>query len=383
MIGLPKPAPSAQCFDATRKILFTSQEASLKNLKWQFIAVAMVALLSVRAAMADSVIAPFIDSQTSGIIYLDLSNIDMDAVGAWQQKAIATIPDEAKRAQQQDQADKSMVTAKKWVSDFKAAGGKDLYVVVSLAGLMQGTPGGMIVPLNGTDGSALTKVVNPNGNPPPGDPNDPQAAQQSRMQPQTSVIGNMLVYSTGSGLTKMKTPSTEPRQDLLDALSSGGDSTLHVVLTPSTVKNNPLFAAIVNSRMRAGNNTQPPFSEPQWDNVNWLSISVVAPPKESGNCTIQCKDAASAQAMADLINKKIADGKADFIDKQKMSPDDYEKMAAALKPTVTDKQVVISLDANAIDNVMLPIMSRASQSPAAPAPGGAPPTPDSGNGNGM
>ena len=125
--------------------------------------------------------------------------------------------------------------------------------MVSLAGLIQGAPGGMIIPLNGADPAVLAKVVNPHGNPPPADPNDPNAAQQARMMPQTAVVGDNIVFSTGSGLEKMKTPSTEPRQDLTDGLAAGGDSTVHLVLTPATLKNNPLFAAIVNSRMGGQN----------------------------------------------------------------------------------------------------------------------------------
>ena len=49
-------------------------------------------------------ISPFVDSQTNAVIYLDFSSIDMNAVDAWQQKAIAAIPDPADRAKQQQDA---------------------------------------------------------------------------------------------------------------------------------------------------------------------------------------------------------------------------------------------------------------------------------------
>jgi hypothetical protein len=355
----------------------------LKKNYWQCFLIAAVALLGTRGARAaDSPITPYVDAQTTAVIHLDLSNLDMDQVGTWEQKAISSISDPTQRAKAQDDATKGIVSAKKWISDFKTAGGTDLYVVVSLAGLMQGTPGGLIVPLNGSDGSALAKVFNPNGNPPPADPNDPNSAQQARMRPQTAVAGDMLIYSTGTGITKLKTPSTEARADLTDALAAGTGTTVRLALTPSTVKNNPLFGAILNSRMGAngGASQTPPLSEPQWDNVTWMSVSVSAPPKEGGNCTFQCKDADSATALADLLAKKIADGKAGFLNNGKMSPDDYAKFAAAIKPAVSGTQVVISLDQDTIDNIIVPIMSKSMQ---ASQPAATPPPPADNNNGGM
>lgn len=351
----------------------------MKKNYWQWFLVAAVALLVARGARAaDSPVTPFVDSQTTAVIYLDLSTLDMNQVGTWEQKAISSIADPTQRAKAQTDAAKGIDSAKKWISDFKTAGGKDLYIVVSLAGLMQGAPGGMIVPLNGSDGTGLAKVFNPQGNPPPADPNDPNAAQQARMRPQTAVVGDMMIFSTGTGIAKLKTPSTEARADLTDALAAGNGTTLRLALNPSTVKNNPLFGAIVNSRMGgAGVGAQtPPFSEPQWDNVTWMSVSVSAPPKEAGNCTFQCKDEASATALADLLTKKIADGKAGFLNNGKMTPEDFAKFAAAIKPTVTGTQVVISLDQDTIDNILVPIMSKSMQAAAQPA--AAPPPPDNG-----
>jgi hypothetical protein len=349
-------------------------EAHLKKIYWLVTLVTLLALSGGREiARAASVVAPFVDSQTNAVIHVDFSTLDMDQVDAWQQKALAGIADPAVRAKQQEGAQKAIASAKEWITKFKTAGGKDIYIVVSLAGLIQGAPGGMIIPLNGADPTVLAKVVNPHGNPPPADPNDPNAAQQARMMPQTAVVGDNIVFSTGSGLEKLKTPSTEARQDLTDGLAAGGDSTVHLVLTPATLKNNPIFAAFASSRMGGQNGgapQQPPFSEPQWDAVTWMSVSLTAPPKASGNCTIQCKDSDSASALSDLINKKMEDAKADPSKRGNIDADDFDKLIAAVKPTVSGTQVVISLDQDTIDNVIGPIVTKAMQSarPAAAPP---------------
>jgi hypothetical protein len=252
-----------------------------------------------------------------------------------------------------------------------------MYVVVSLAGLMQGAPGGVVVPLNGANPEGLEKVFNPRGNPPPADPNDPQAAQMQRMQPMTAVVGTSMVFSTGSGIDKLKTPSVEPRPDLSDALSSGGDSTLKIAFVPSALKNNPFVGAMLSARRGGpGGPATPPFAEPQWDAVTWMSISISAPPKASGNCTIQCKDADSATAMADLVTKKIQSGKDDATQRGNLSADDYDKLATAMKPKVDGTQVVIAIDQDTMDNVIGPMLFKATQhGPGGPQGQQAPPPP--------
>jgi len=354
----------------------------LKKIYWLVTLVTLIALTGERQiACGDSVVTPFVDSQTNAVIHVDFSTLDMDQVDAWQQKALAGIADPALRAKQQESAQKSIESAKQWISKFKTAGGKDIYIVISLAGLIQGAPGGMIIPLNGADPAGLAKVLNPRGNPPPADPNDPNAAQQARMQPQTAVVVDAIVFSTGSGLEKMKTPSTEARQDLTDGLAAGGDATFRLVLTPATLKNNPLFAAIVNSHMggqNAGAPQTPPFGEPQWDAVTWMSVTLTAPPKESGNCTIQCKDSDSATALSDRITKKMDDAKTDPTKRGNIDAGDFDKLLAAVKPAVSGTQVVISLDQDAIDNVVGPIVIKSMQQTARPAAAPAAPADNSG-----
>jgi hypothetical protein len=156
---------------------------------------------------------------------------------------------------------------------------------------------------------------------------------------------------------------------LADALAAGGDSTLHLVFTPASLKDNPLFGAMVMSRFRSSQQ-QPPFSDPHWDSVTWMSVSFAAPPKESGNCTIQCKDSDSAAAMADYINQQMQDAKNGATSRPATDADDIAKLIDAAKPTVTGTQVVISVDQNTIDNVVGPMLTkRMSQAPAS-APGG-------------
>jgi hypothetical protein len=332
------------------------REAELKIKQW-----AAVVLLLVAAARADDVIAPFLDSQTNGVIYLDFSAIDMGQIDAWLAKVLTTIPNETVRDEQQKDMDEGLGKAKKWISDFRAAGGKDLYVVVSLSGILSGSPGGVVVPLNGTDGTALAKVF-PQPNPTPAGMAADSAAQWQRMQAATGVVGKMMVFSTGAGVDRMKTASAQPRQDLLDALSSTSGGAVQIVFNPATVKNNPFFQLILSQNMPpADAGAAPPaspLSDPVWDSVTWVGVSLTAPPKEAGNFTVQCKDADSASEMSDWISQKLKDWKALAVKSGGISGDDYDKLAAIIKPQVKGTQVVVSVDQDAVDNVIGPIFMK-------------------------
>ena len=80
-------------------------EAHLKKIYSLAILVGLIALSGGRQiARADSVVTPFVDSQTNAVIHVDFTSLDMDQVDAWQQKALAGIADPALRAKQQESA---------------------------------------------------------------------------------------------------------------------------------------------------------------------------------------------------------------------------------------------------------------------------------------
>jgi hypothetical protein len=374
----------------------TFEEVRLKKISWPLCL--LFVLCCCRwpgAARADSPVTPFVDSQTNAVIYVNLSALDMDQIDTWRQKASdASNADPEQKARADAQAKVQIAKAKQWLSDFKTAGGQDMYIVVSLGGMMMGQPGALIIPVGGgADPDALAKVFNPGGNPPPADTNNPGAAQMMRMRPQTAVIGNAVVFSTGAEVEKLKTPSSQPRQDLTDALAAGGDAAVRVAFSPSSLKSNPMIGMMMMGMNRGaggapGGPPQVPFSEPQWDAVSWVSVSFSPPPKESGSFICQCKDADSANALLAMFNKEIQDKKNDPNNNTSgLSQDDIDKLTAAVKPQVSGSQVVVSIDQDTMDNVIGPIMAKSMQKnmqhQAGPGPGAMPPDNGGMNGGGM
>jgi hypothetical protein len=349
-------------------------------------AVAAIGLSTAIARADDSVVTPFLDNQSNAVVYADLSKVDMDQIESWRQKAIAAANlDPAEKQKQDAESKKNLDKAKQWIGDFTTAGGKDLYVDVTLGGLLQGAPGAIIVPIAaGANSDALAKVFNPAGNAPAGDPN----GMQSAMRAQTEVVGNTLVYTTGSQVQKFKTPSAEARPDLADGLAAGGAAPIRLVIVPSTIKKLPIFMIMMAQRNAQGAAAQQniPFMQPEWDNVTWMSATFIPPPNESGSVVIQCKDADSANAMATMINTQF--------DQQKNDPkaraqygDALDKLAVAAKPAVDGSKVTITLTQDTLDNVVGPMMTKAMQSTpkrdAAGGPPGEPGIPPQDSGGGM
>jgi hypothetical protein len=335
-----------------------------------------MAALGIGAAIVradDSAVTPFLDNQSNAVVYADLSKVDMDQLEAWREKALASSNlDPAEKQKQDAESKKNLDTAKKWLSDFQAAGGKDLYIDVTLSGLLQGAPGAIIVPIAaGANSDALAKLFNPAGIPPAaGDPNNMQMAMQAR----TEVVGNALVYTTGSSAQKFKTPSTEARPDLTEGLAAGASSPIRLVIVPSSIKKLPIFMMMMAQRnAQAGGGQQNiPFMQPEWDNVNWMAVTFVPPPNESGAVVIQCKDADSANAMATLITNQMEKQKAD--PKARATYGDMlDKLSAAAKPTVDGSKVNIALTQDTMDNIVGPMMTKAMQSAPRPSGAGGPP----------
>jgi hypothetical protein len=291
------------------------------------------------ARAADTPVTPFLTSQTSAVIHADMTAIDIDAVSAWQKKIIAALPPDPNRARQQQQSEKSLATAKQWISDFKTNGGKDLYVVAQISGFFIGQPGEVVVPLTAdTKVDGLQAIFAPPQ--PEADPNNP--TPPGPPMPATQVIGDALVYSTSNMITALATAKPEPRPDLIEALSIGGNAPIRIVFSPSAIKNMPIF------RMRGAG--AGPFQDPQWDNVIWASISLTPPPTESGFAVFHCKDGASANDLADLINLKLTKAKADP-NAQKALGDQLDKMTDELKPAIQGLNVTIKLDQPTLDTI--------------------------------
>ena len=321
----------------------------MKKSTWLvLLAMLAVQIVSSHARADDTSVAPFVNSQTSMILKVDMTAVDMDQITTFLKSASArSNMSDADRQKADADMEKSMATAKTWVTNFKTAGGKELYVVVQLNTIFQGKWGAVLVPLTpGADSAALTKLFNPDGDQPGANPDSPMA-------PTTATVNNTFVYAAGPMIKDFQSVPPEARADLFAGLAAGGNSPFCMVLSPSAIKNSPMVGMMMANMQRQNPGAPNPLQNPVWDNVTWTSLSFSLPPTESINGVNQCKDAASAQALLDMINQQITKMKTDPQTQQQLG-DDAAKIADAIKPVLSGTTVTETIDKDTLDNVILP-----------------------------
>src|SRR5439155_18568452 len=145
------------------------------------------------AAAAAKMLAPFIDEQTFAVARLDAAGIDLDAAAA-------------KLARYTGQADEDLAQPRRMARDFQArftrAGGRELYVVFSIADLPRHGPFVLAPAAAGADMDAIQKAL--------GD---------LKLET-TDVIGGVAFAGSNASRERLRTPTSAIRPELEAALAA-------------------------------------------------------------------------------------------------------------------------------------------------------------------
>jgi hypothetical protein len=289
---------------------------------YRFAAVALALALTLPAAAADPfdadararTIAPFLDGQTIGIAHVDLTRVDADAL--LNQAA------EAGKLEAPDLAETRRELGG-WLTDLTRAGGKELYVVCSMADLPIATPF-VVVPLAaGADGKAVARELGRS-----------KAFEQLRFE----TLGHALVGAEDSTWGRLRSLRATPRPEAAKAFAAAGDTAAQVLLLP-TPDNRRVIAELLP--------TLPPeigggSSKPLTHGVRWAALGVDLPPKPAARLVIQSPDAAAARALADLLTR-ARDALARQHEVRALLPD-ADRVAALLTPEVREDRLVVSVE---------------------------------------
>jgi hypothetical protein len=255
--------------------------------------------------------------------------------------------------------------AKKWIGDFSKAGGKRIYIVVSIAGMFTGDQPICVAPVEaGADGAALAKALDPSKSKPPAPGADPSEANVAE------VVGKSVVIGSKKSVEAAKTLKPAPRPELSQALAAGGTSTLRIAIAGQKLQSLPI----------------PGFAqEPGVKGVEWIALAVATPPTESAALTVQCKDPQAAVAIANLMNNGLGALRANPQAKAELG--DVEPLAKALTPATAGNKVTIMLDTKTIESVIAPLAIKLAakqavrERPASPRPGAGAASPGPGAGS--
>ena len=275
-------------------------------------------------------ITPFINANTDLVVAVDLGTVNPDQVRTWMQNQMQKAGvDKATMDKMQAESKEEMDKAVKWLSDFKQAGGRRIYMAGSMQDMMTGGPL-VVVPMEGSaNGEALTNVFQLD-------------KEQGEDKPVSATVGRNLLIGKKEAVDGAKAAQPAARPELMQAL--GATATVKIALSASNLN-------------KAGNVGGMPLP-PQAQGIEWISINMNAPPAVGASVTIQAKDAATAKQVADQFNQMLAMMQQQPQVQQALG-NNAAALTKALTPTTNNRRVTIALDTKTIEGTLMPVAIKA------------------------
>ena len=258
-------------------------------------------------------IAPFVDEQTIIVAHADLTRIDANALLSW----VAEVGRlEAKEIEE------SRRDSRGWLADFSKAGGKELYVVVSLADVPPEPPL-VVVPLAaGADAQAVRRVL---------------GRVKDFEQFHFEKLGQALIGGSEGARKRLRGAKPAARPELASAFAAAGDTTVQLLLLPTPDTRRVINELLPMLPPQAGGGSTRPLTH----GLLWAAAGVDLSPKPSLRLVIQSPDAESAGKLKDLlvnILKALAEQREvrDFLP-------DIGRLIEAIKPRMEQDRLTLSL----------------------------------------
>jgi len=261
-------------------------------------------------------IAPFIDEQTILVMHAELARVK---IGRLCDELVEWLPEI------KEEIDLPKMAAAGVLSSFVQAGGKDVYVLLSLADVSVAPPHQLpltfIVPLPaGSDGKAMASVLGA----------IPLEAKQR--------IGGVFFAGSRAALERAKQGKPEVRPELAKAFAAAGDSTAQVLLLPPKYTRRVIEELMPALPKVIGGGPSTIIT----DGLLWAAAGVDPPPRMSLRVTVQSKN---PQAAAALKNKwaDVCRAAREDVETAGLLPS-YDEVVKLLTPEVQGDRLVVVLD---------------------------------------
>jgi hypothetical protein len=287
------------------------------------LALALALALALPAAGADSdadararAVAPFLDEQTLAVARLDLTKVDAVTLAT-------TLTDLG--VIDADETQDIKARAARWLGDFARAGGKDLYVVVSLADFPSFPF--VVVPLGeGADARAIAGLLDL--------PDLPPGLREK--------VGEVVFAGSPAARERLRSLKPQARPELAQALAAAGDGAAQVALIPP-----PHLARVIEEMMPVlPKEVGGVPSKVLTRGVKWAALSLDVRPRTALRLTIKSPDAAAAKAL-------LQEALPGFLSVVTLPP-----------PTVAEDRVTFSLAGREVRSWVGPLVRRAIQAAA-------------------
>jgi prepilin-type processing-associated H-X9-DG protein len=265
-------------------------------------------------------VVPFIDSQTVLVARLDATAVDVGAFEAWVRQA--TLPGAAKSDAFFKELHEGFGKLSTAQGDFRKAGGRLLYAVVSFGD----TPGGLafiVAPVeNRADPQALEKVL---------------SSWSSDPATHAVTVGKAVVLPFGDALARLEHFTPAPRPELAKAFAEAGDVPLSVAFIPSEQVRRVVEAISPRLPKDIGGGPITVLTRGLMSG----SVALRLPPQPALHAVIHSQDADAANAFAGLVRLALLAGRDQF-------PPEMTNLVAALvrppSPKMEGDRVIFTVD---------------------------------------
>jgi len=207
-------------------------------------------------------IAPFLDETTIAVICVDVARMPAEAVAG---KLASLVPELGPDVNKVLEPAKTMQTA------YAQAGGRELYVVVSLADLFT-DPWFVVVPLaDGANADALSELLQP--------------ACEARQK-----TGGALVGGRKATIQRLGELKPDPRPELEAAFAATGDAAIVAILLPPKYSGRVIEEMMPTLPKEIGGGPSRTLTQ----GLRWAALSLDAVPKVSARLVIQSQDTQAA-----------------------------------------------------------------------------------------
>jgi len=275
-------------------------------------------------------IAPFIDEQTLAVGHVDIKRIHLDAI-------FAKITEIGKFTDEYDhkQVAKMKASMHRWMSDFLKAGGRDIYMILSLADLPR-KPICVVVPLRaGADRRAIRALLYSGKA-------DGPTAETDRRRPgwpgeKDHVVRNAVVLCRPSTVERLRAMKPAPRPYLVKAFAAAGNTAAQFLILPTADNRRVVEAMMPQLPQQIGGGPSTAVTR----GVLWAAVGADGPPGMSLQVLIQSQDAPSAQALSGAIARSWKALRA--IRPLREAVPEIDKITAMLTPKVAQDSLTLRL----------------------------------------
>lgn len=295
--------------------------------------------VSLPARTADSVLWPFLDSQTLGVIRVDLTEVDLSATRDWVVQSV----DELRKANKEvvrakDDVREQIDKASTSVAKFRSAGVGRMYIVVSLADLMQNLPPFVVVPLQkDADANAVERALLQYNSSSGGAPQSEPVARR---------IGQAVVLGWTPTIERLRAAAPLALQtDLAGAFDAAGKGQIRIALIPQEGARKMVENLITALPQELGGGSIQIVSR----GMQWMSLAIGLPPSPSLRIVVQGTNAAAAGKLNDVINRAIT-----WAAQRKEGPQEalaFTQMLGGLKTQLHDDRITIDLSGSDVNKL--------------------------------